>query len=73
MQEAIANSIVDVVDGIFLVARLHVDSSTDKTNFKAIMKALKELPMGSDALDLAYDQALQRIEDQKLGFCDLAK
>lgn len=29
--------------------------------------------MGSDALGLAYDQAMQGIEDQKPGFRDLAK
>lgn len=38
MQEAIANSIVDVVDGMFLVARLHVDSSTDKRTLKLSRK-----------------------------------
>ena len=68
LQEAIANSIEDIVDGMFLLAHLHMDSLTDKTNPKAVKKALEKLPMGSDALDLAYDQAMQRIQDQKSGF-----
>ena len=73
LQEAIANSIVDNVDGMFLLAHLHMDSLTDKTSPKAIRKALEKLPMGSDALDLAYDQAMQRIQDQKPGFRTLAE
>lgn len=73
LQEAIANSIVDVVDGMFLLAQLHMDSLTDKTSPKAIRKALERLPMGFGALDIAYDQAMKRIGDQKPGFKDLAQ
>ncbi len=73
LQDDIANSIVDVVDGMFLLAQLHMDSLTDKTSPKAIKKALERLPMGSDALDIAYGQAMQRIENQKPGFRILAE
>ena len=73
LQEVIANSIVDVVDGMFLLAQLHMDSLTDKTSPKAIRKALERLPIGSGALDLAYDQAMNRIADQKPGFIELAE
>ncbi len=73
LQDDIANSIVDVVDGMFLLAQLHMDSLTDKTSAKAIKKALERLPMGSDALDVAYGQAMQRIENQKPGFRILAE
>ncbi|KAF6222494.1 hypothetical protein HO173_013402 [Letharia columbiana] len=73
LQESIVDSIVNVVDGMFLLARLHMDSLTDKTTSKAIKKSLENLPKGSDALDTAYEQAMQRIEDQKPGFRDLAK
>ena len=73
LQESIVDSIVNVVDGMFLLARLHMDSLTDKTASKAIKKTLENLPKGSDALDTAYEQAMQRIEDQKPGFRDLAK
>ena len=40
---------------------------------KAIKVALQELPKGSKALDLAYKEALQRIESQKSGCQQLAK
>ena len=73
LQEAIAQCIVDIADGMFLLSRLHMDSLTDKTSPKAIKKALERLPLGSDALDLAYDQAMQRIQDQKPGFKNLAE
>lgn len=73
LQEIIVKSIVDVVDGMFLLAQLHVESLTDKTSPKAIKKALERLPTGSDALDTAYSQVMQRIEAQKPGFKRLAK
>ena len=52
---------------------LHVESRTDKTTPKTIKKALETLPTGSDALDIAYSQAMQRVESQKPGFKSLAK
>ena len=73
LQETIVKSIVDAVDGMFLLAQLHVESLTDKTTPKAIKKALETLPTGSDALEIAYSHAMQRIESQKPGFKTLAK
>lgn len=52
----------------FLLAQLHMDSLRDKTSPKLIKKALEILPKGSNALDLAYDGAMQRIEGQMEGF-----
>ena len=40
---------------------------------KAVKFALQELPKGSKALDSAYEDALQRIESQKMGCQQLAK
>lgn len=57
----------------FLLAQLHLDSLKDKTSPKLIKKALEALPKGSNALDLAYNGAMQRIEDQLEGFRLLAK
>ncbi len=73
LQEAIVKSIVDAVDGMFLLAQLHVESLTDKTSPKAVKKALEKLPTGSGALDIAYSHAMQRVEAQKPGFRHLAK
>lgn len=57
----------------FLLAQLHIDSLVDKTSPKAIKNALLQLPRGSEALDLAYSEAVERINGQKPGFKDLAK
>ena len=57
----------------FLLAQLHMDSLKDKTSPKLIKKALEVFPKGSNALDLAYHGALQRIEGQMEGFRFLAK
>ena len=48
-------------------------SLRDKTSSKLIKKALESLPKGSQALDLAYYGAMQRIEDQMEGFRSVAK
>jgi hypothetical protein len=57
----------------FLLAQLHLDSLTDKLTPKAIKLALAGLPKGSDALDCAYKEAMERIGAQKPGFTKLAK
>ncbi|KAM0805007.1 hypothetical protein BDR22DRAFT_885096 [Usnea florida] len=73
LQIIIEDSIASAVDGMFLLAQLHMDSLGDKTNPKAIRNALANLPKGSGAMDGAYKQAMQRIEDQRPGFRELAK
>ena len=45
-----------------------MDSLRDKTSVKLIRKSLETLPIGSKALDLAYDGAMRRVEDQLEGF-----
>ena len=50
-----------------------MDSLRDKVSSKLIKKALENLPRGSDALDLAYHGAMQRIDGQMEGFRLLAK
>jgi ankyrin repeat protein len=57
----------------FLLAQLNLDSLTDKLTPKAIKLALAELPRGSDALDCAYKEAMERIEAQKPSLMTLAK
>lgn len=55
-----------------MLAQLHLDSLEDKLTPRAVKAALLDLPKGSDALDVAYDQAMERINNQKAGFRDLA-
>src|SRR5437773_915497 len=57
----------------FLLAQLHLDSLTDKVTPKAIRTALSKLLKGSDGLNMAYDQAMERIMNQKHGFRELAQ
>ncbi|KAL9118539.1 MAG: hypothetical protein Q9187_004916 [Circinaria calcarea] len=57
----------------FLLAQLHLDSLIDKITPKAIKLALQKLLKGSEALKIAYEEALERIDGQKPGFKTLAK
>ena len=52
---------------------MNLDSLVGKTNLKAIKRALNHLPTGSDALDSAYKDAIDRIESQSPERCNLAK
>lgn len=57
----------------FLLAPLHLESLVDKTTQKAVKVALANLPKGAEALPLAYQEAIERIENQPAGHCALAK
>ncbi|KAK3394931.1 nucleoside phosphorylase domain-containing protein [Podospora didyma] len=64
LQEDIKNSLVKAVDGMFLLARLHLNSLIGKRSHKAIRIALTKLSSGSGAYDSAYKDAMHRIEGQ---------
>jgi ankyrin repeat protein len=49
-----------------------LESLTDKITPREITRALERLPKGSDALDLAYKEAIRRIQGQKPGCAELA-
>ncbi|MCJ1469647.1 hypothetical protein MMC07_008283 [Pseudocyphellaria aurata] len=64
LQEMVQEKIMQAVDGMFLLARLYVDSLLDKRT-KSLMKCtLETLSGGSQALDRAYDDAMERIKGQ---------
>ncbi|KAF2200242.1 ankyrin, partial [Delitschia confertaspora ATCC 74209] len=73
LQKMVENDIAEAVDGMFLLARLHVDTLLDKTTTKDVKSTLAKLSKGSAALDDAYKVALQRIESQLDGHHKLAK
>ncbi|XP_044723873.1 ankyrin repeats (3 copies) domain-containing protein [Hirsutella rhossiliensis] len=73
LQERIKREIVSSVQGMFLLANLHLDSLTDKTSVKAVRSALAALPKGSGAYDEAYEEAMKRVETQPSGYRALAK
>ncbi|KAI0593638.1 hypothetical protein F4775DRAFT_586693 [Biscogniauxia sp. FL1348] len=73
LQEKIKTEIVNAVDGMFLLAQLHLNSLIGKRSPKAIQTALMKLPTGSEAYDYAYRSAMERIEGQVTDQAELAK
>ncbi|UKZ83618.1 hypothetical protein TrVFT333_011427 [Trichoderma virens FT-333] len=73
LQEEVKTGIASAVDGMFLLAQLHLDSLIGKRSPKAVRAALAKLPTGSEAYDLAYNDAMKRIEGQVAGQEELAK
>ncbi|KAF2182154.1 hypothetical protein K469DRAFT_752251 [Zopfia rhizophila CBS 207.26] len=73
LQDKIKTEIIKAVDGIFLLAQLHLDSLKGKKSRKAIYVALKNLPTGSKAYNYAYKDAMERIEGQLTDEKELAK
>lgn len=57
----------------FLLACLHVDSLLDKRTIKDVKISLAKLTKGAATLNVAYAEALQRIEGQLKGDRKLAK
>ncbi|CAG8373201.1 unnamed protein product [Penicillium salamii] len=70
LQEEIITEISKSIDGMFLLARLHIDSLQGKRSLKMIRKALQTLPTG---LDAAYGEAMSRIENQRPSEVETAK
>ncbi|KAI1658114.1 hypothetical protein F4813DRAFT_357404 [Daldinia decipiens] len=73
LQADVINIICNSARGMFLLARLHLNSLVDKISEKEVRSALKKLPNGSDVYDITYKEAMIRIEKQAAGHQDLAK
>ncbi|RAQ99167.1 ankyrin repeat domain-containing protein [Stemphylium lycopersici] len=73
LQEVVQEKIIEAVDGMFLLARLHTNSLLDKRTAKDVKSTLAKLSKGLAALDDAYKEAVQRIEGQLSGDYELAK
>ncbi|KAJ7453168.1 hypothetical protein FB451DRAFT_1565720 [Mycena latifolia] len=74
LREEIDEVIVRRSDGMFLLAKLHIDSLTTKHTIKAVRDALDEMP---GDLDSSYDEVVERInrqsaDDRKLAWCTLS-
>lgn len=59
LREEISSTIVQQSNGMFLLAKLHMDSLATKRTPKAVQEALQRLPT---EIGDTYDQAMQRIE-----------
>jgi hypothetical protein len=64
LREEIKETIVERVQGMFLLAQLHMDSLADCTTINTIKAELSGLPSGSQAYDKSYSVALNRIKSQ---------
>ncbi|CAJ2510411.1 Uu.00g051140.m01.CDS01 [Anthostomella pinea] len=73
LQDEIKTSIIQAVDGMFLLAQLYVESLTGKSSTKAVRNALSRLKRGSDVYHLAYSDAMERILGQVRDHSELAQ
>jgi len=65
--------ITDFICTRFLLAQLLMDSFRDKLTVGDLNSALQNLPQGSDAYDVAYRAAMERILSQGKGSSEMAK
>ncbi|KAK5991138.1 putative serine/threonine-protein kinase fhkC [Cladobotryum mycophilum] len=70
LKEHIIKAIIEECQGMFLLAKLHVDSLSQKITRKEVRSALRTLPA---TLDVTYSQALRRIYCQSQETIDLAE
>ncbi|KAF5694693.1 hypothetical protein FDENT_821 [Fusarium denticulatum] len=63
-QDEVRAAIIRASGGMFLLARLQLDSLAPKRSLKAFKDALTTLPTGASAYNKAYDDVMKRIESQ---------
>ncbi|KAF5847672.1 hypothetical protein GGP41_008948 [Bipolaris sorokiniana] len=73
LQNEVVSNIVEAVQGMFLLAKLHLNSMVGKRSKKALRTSLHGLATGSQAYDAAYENAMLRIEGQLADQKELAK
>lgn len=73
LQEKVVQAIVQSTRGMFLLAKLNMDSLKDKRRRSALIKALEDLPSGQSAYGDAYDNAMSRISNQSEDDQELAR
>ncbi|KAN0073087.1 hypothetical protein V8E54_009201 [Elaphomyces granulatus] len=73
LQHKIKDRISTLVDGMFLLAQLYINSLTDKVTERQVDTALDNMKMGKEGLDKAYEDTVNRIENQQQGIRELAK
>ncbi|KAJ0413510.1 hypothetical protein BJY00DRAFT_319712 [Aspergillus carlsbadensis] len=70
LRQEIIEFITGECQGMFLLAKLHLESLSTKINRKAVRSAVRTLPT---TLDDTYSEALQRIHDQPADTAELAE
>jgi ankyrin repeat protein len=71
--DRLQKGITDNANTRFLLAHLLMDSFRDKLTVRDVKTALRNLPQGSDAYDVAYHAAMDRIFAQGQGSSHMAK
>ncbi|KAJ9360173.1 hypothetical protein C8Q69DRAFT_527788 [Paecilomyces variotii] len=64
LRSKVKETIVQAVDGMFLLATLHMDSLRDKVSKGDVRRALTILPTGSNAYYQVYHESSVRIQNQ---------
>ncbi|KAJ7270974.1 ankyrin repeat-containing domain protein [Mycena rebaudengoi] len=70
LREEIEMKIAENADGMFLLAKLHVDALATKPSVKAVREALQNLPEG---LEHTYNEAMDRIDAQNKDDREIAR
>ncbi|KAJ6595809.1 ankyrin repeat domain-containing protein, partial [Mycena vulgaris] len=70
LKDQIQSKILSNAQGMFLLAKLHIDSLVTKTTVKAVREALQSLPTD---LKGTYDEAMERIDHQSKDDQQLAR
>ncbi|KAL4798480.1 nucleoside phosphorylase domain-containing protein [Aspergillus venezuelensis] len=72
LRSKIKSLITQKAGGMFLLARLHVETIENRFTIRDILAALENLPEGKNAITETYDNAMQRIKDQSAPDRELA-
>ncbi|KAL6689610.1 hypothetical protein J3F84DRAFT_407306 [Trichoderma pleuroticola] len=64
LQDKIVHSILQAVDGMFLIAHLYLHSLRGKTNYNLVIVTLQDLEKGSTAYEKIYNKTMNRIVNQ---------
>ncbi|KAF3067231.1 Ankyrin-1 [Daldinia childiae] len=73
LSETIKAKIAASIDGMFLLARFHLDSLVGQRSPKTLRRVLDKIPPASEGYDRAYIDAMVRVEGQLPGQVELAK
>ncbi|KAI9781623.1 MAG: hypothetical protein M1839_005840 [Geoglossum umbratile] len=64
LRDRVRREVVRAVDGMFLLAQLHMNNLMDQPTKGDIKQALQHLAKGINGLDKTYEQAMERINNQ---------
>ncbi|KAK4167514.1 ankyrin repeat-containing domain protein, partial [Cladorrhinum sp. PSN259] len=73
LQQLVVKRIAETAGGMFLLARLYVDSLVDKRTKAKVRATLDRLSQMSQSIDEAYGEALERLDSQPFEDRSLAK